>query len=750
VPLEELTAQVKSAKTLVNLVRCIGEAVQVGYEEGRADRACSQYLDQYERKYAHVKILGMSEPVELASIYTEVRIVSPTFLRSYRTSEELQDLFLQEGRNLTNYDDNHDPPRPGLEVANDWKYRFLNLLGAPGAGKSTFLRYIGWLALQSYRLSRTGQGVPDTAELAYRFNLLPVLLELRSLRASHTKDFVALIEEELAASGFPADFGRAALQSGGLLVLLDGLDEVPADRLDDTIQGIRDLVSRHPECRYVTSCRTAFYKDYLTHFTDALLADFTDHQIQNLIKNWFRSDRDRELDTAATLWDLLKDPKHQATRELARTPLLATFLCLVYDVRQQLPTNRAELYGDALRILLERWSASKRVHGEPVFPGLSTKRELLMLEEIAGPAYEREQYFFTVQQSATAIERFLQSDASGPDTVDGRKVVEEIERKQGLLVQRAHDKYSFSHLTLLEYLAASHYYKAGRSQEVAKATLTKERWREVHLLLAGLQEPDADAFLLALATETAERVSSEPLKGLLSWAERIVRVEASPKQTAARRAFMLGFALDRTFDRALHHDRDRTLDRARALDRTFDRALHLTVDLARDLDRTLDLALTLARTLDLDLALDRALDLDLARALDRDRDRDRDRDHVLVVALSRARDRVLARGRSLASMIVRHRMITAERSAGFAEACKNLDGHSTNRGASTDAILRELENALDLPQPEPAFSQDDARQCVEFLACTQRILECREAAERVTQGGWNKVCERLIAPLRSS
>ncbi len=41
---------------------------------------------------------------------------------------------------------------------------------------------------------------------------------------------------------------------GGLLVLLDGLDEVPTDKLDDTIQGIRKLVDQHPECRYVISC----------------------------------------------------------------------------------------------------------------------------------------------------------------------------------------------------------------------------------------------------------------------------------------------------------------------------------------------------------------------------------------------------------------------------------------------------------------------------------------------------------------
>ena len=127
------------------------------------------------------------------------------------------------------------------------------------------------------------------------------------------------------------------------------MDEVPADRLGDTIRAIRDLADRHPRCRYIISCRTAFYKDYFPHFTDALLIDFTDDQIQNLIQNWFH----RERDTAAKLWDLLKAPQHQATRELARTPLLAAFLCLVYDDRQQLPTNRAELYGDALRILLE-------------------------------------------------------------------------------------------------------------------------------------------------------------------------------------------------------------------------------------------------------------------------------------------------------------------------------------------------------------------------------------------------------------
>jgi hypothetical protein len=430
--IEQLADQAKSATTLVELVCCIGNAVvQEGYKKGQADHDCAQYRERYEQRHAQVKILGKAEPVPLASIYTEVRIVPPTFLRGYRTQEELQELFLQKGRSLAGYGFGRDEPRPALEVANDENYRFLNLLGAPGAGKSTFLRYIGGMALQRYRPGATAQGSPDPATTRYQFNLLPVLLELRSLRSAPL-NFVPVIDEELHTNGFPAGFGRAALQAGGLLVLLDGLDEVPADKLDDTIEGIRNLVARHPACRYITSCRTAFYKDFFSRFTDALLTDFTDDQIRNLIANWFRSDRDREFGTAAKFWDLLNSPDHQATRELARTPLLATFLCMVYDDRQQLPTNRAELYGDALRILLERWGASKRVHGESVFTGLSIKRELLMLEGIAGPAYERQQYFFTARELATAIETFLRGDVARPDLVDGQRVLEEIERKQGL------------------------------------------------------------------------------------------------------------------------------------------------------------------------------------------------------------------------------------------------------------------------------------------------------------------------------
>ena len=131
-PASQIIEQVKSATTLVELVWLIGKAVQAEYDEQQADRTCSQYRESYGQRYALVKILGMAQPVPLASIYTEVRIVRPTSLRGYRTQEELQDSFLRNGRSLAGYDFNRHQPRSGLEVANNMNHRFLNLLGVRG------------------------------------------------------------------------------------------------------------------------------------------------------------------------------------------------------------------------------------------------------------------------------------------------------------------------------------------------------------------------------------------------------------------------------------------------------------------------------------------------------------------------------------------------------------------------------------------------------------------------------------------
>ena len=151
---QELADRARSTKTLVDLVWYIGNvATEWKYSKDQAESAYSEYWMRYEKTNAHVKIIDMSKPVELAKIYTEVRIVPPEALPATAPWKSFTIRSFKEIVPLACYDMNRHKPKSGLEVANDTKNQFLSLLGAPGAGKSTFLRYIGLMALRSGRHS---------------------------------------------------------------------------------------------------------------------------------------------------------------------------------------------------------------------------------------------------------------------------------------------------------------------------------------------------------------------------------------------------------------------------------------------------------------------------------------------------------------------------------------------------------------------------------------------------------------------
>jgi predicted NACHT family NTPase len=126
--------------------------------------------------------------------------------------------------------------------------------------------------------------------------------------------------------------------------LLDGLDEVPTDNQDKVIGQIQNFVDQHDQNRFICSCRTAVYRHNFRRFNDVVMADFDDNQIQSFIYNWFQSDLDYKAGTAERCWELLQKEENKAAKELAQTPLLLTFLCLVYNRSQDLPKNRAVLY----------------------------------------------------------------------------------------------------------------------------------------------------------------------------------------------------------------------------------------------------------------------------------------------------------------------------------------------------------------------------------------------------------------------
>ena len=528
----------EGAKASFELARSIieGSALKL-WNENEVRRAMATYHDRYLDRHGNIKVLTMPKPLRLVDMHTAVQFVSPDYLNMFASTESLRELFRERGtRRLPVMEGER---RDGIAVADTTQY--LNVLGAPGAGKSTFLRRLGLEALLPRRtwLTKLTHLFKDTTTFSsITHNCLPVLIELRRLRG---RTITALVREEFQNCGFPEyeRFVDAALEHGRLLILMDGLDEVPRAELDFSITQIRDFVDKYGQNRFVSSCRTAFYKSYFARFTDVVLADFDDEQIKSFIRRWFAStDHDASIESDA-IWRQLRE--QQATLELVRTPLLLTFVCITYDANQKLPANRSNLYKSAFEILLQRWAAEKRVHNERI-ADLSPELEIELLTEIAGTAFREDRIFFTEQDLYEAIARFMTTQVNAPKTISSQEILDAIEVQQGLLVRRTADALSFSHLTMQEYLAARYFGTRDRLPELLRHAFDV-RWREVFLLLFGLGR--SDDLTLELARQVASFAYGHPwLRHLVDWASHSVDEPNTPSHTAAaKRLAVVGIVL---------------------------------------------------------------------------------------------------------------------------------------------------------------------------------------------------------------
>jgi predicted NACHT family NTPase len=490
--------------------------------------ASGEYGKRYFKRHGILKALGMREAVPLESVYTAVQFLDEQEIRSFESIQNLEEAYRQAKKRSFQQQDCQK--QEGLKIANQKQY--LMVLGQPGAGKSTFLRKIGLEALKGKKGG-------------FKHDCIPVFIELKSFTSSQI-DIEKLIVEEFSICGFPSSeqFIAKALEQGKLLILLDGLDEVPTVNTNEVISKIQNFVDRYDKNRFIVSCRTAAYRNNFQRFTDVKLADFDDTQIEQFIGNWFQSEVDKQAGTAQKCWELLQKPEYAAAKELAHTPLLLTFLCLIYDRSQNFPNNRSVLYKKALRILLEEWAAEKRIQKEEIYQGLSTELEESLLSEIAYTGFETDKLFFSQREVVEEIKTFLAGNLNAPKHLDGEAVLNAIAVQQGILVERAEDVYSFSHLTLQEYLTAQYIADNNLIEQLVTGHLSDRRWREVFLLVAGLvrSKNGADDLLLLMEKEAQKYINTPKLQGLLQWADAATKDSEGDFKPVGKRAAAIAIA----------------------------------------------------------------------------------------------------------------------------------------------------------------------------------------------------------------
>ncbi len=264
-------------------------------------------------------------------------------------------------------------------------------------------------------------------------------------------------------------------------------------------------------------------------------------------------------------------------------------LCLVFEDSIDFPGNRSELYEDGVSILIKKWDAQRNIERDQIYKKLSPPRKKDLLSKIAGNTFERGDYFFKQRDLETYIADYIQNlpdTENDPESLklDSEAVLKSIEAQHGLLVERARNIYSFSHLTFQEYFAARKIVTNSNPQALEKdlqilsRRISEKRWREVFLLAIEMLQ-DAERLLQLMKQQVDLLVAGDKtIQMLLQWTRESSLSVQAPYKQAAIRAFYLSFA----YDLAIANTPQRNLNDT--LNRSFNADLAQTLDTNLSLD----------------------------------------------------------------------------------------------------------------------------------------------------------------------
>lgn len=479
----------------------------------------SVHFEMLISQVSNVKILGMQTPMSLKSLYYPANVSTDIRRRIYSPEwEGIDGAELEsESSSSRSSSDNAISYRPasrpvqqrgagkkinGLKACEKGdqyiaKNNRVVILGGPGAGKTTFIKFIA--------LAYSDKDIFKKTSLDQSY--FPIYIQL-PLLAKESCSVIDYISSHLVArtDQYASLFYSRLIETGMCTILMDSLDEVPADLKKSLINNLKEFSKIYPKARIVISCRTADYDQVFEDFSEVELTRLSKEAVKSIVMAWFGKHSDR----AEKLLALLEND--DAVASLTETPLLLSLLCIQFKNDLALPKRKAELYRRCVDALLRDWDTTRGFRRDTAYSQLSDDRKEKIFDAVAGGtcseyiSYEFHESFL-LSTISDEIARF------SLDPNDARGILVEIESHHGIIEKCSAETYEFSHGTMQEYFAARYFVAKRMEMAVLKKYYDNEAWHDVILFMSSMMDDSADVLNFLVEKSSMEKFQNYPAFG---------------------------------------------------------------------------------------------------------------------------------------------------------------------------------------------------------------------------------------------
>ncbi|MBE9207107.1 NACHT domain-containing NTPase [Nostoc sp. LEGE 06077] len=560
----------------------------------------SVYQENIQAQCGTVQILDVAQPIQFQDIYVDIEILEEINSRRWLEIKKFPQVWKKEN-NCLGVADWPQTRGSGMEAVK--KYTKLMVLGKPGSGKTTFL-----------------QAIANSCNLGlFQADYLPIFVRLKDfaedIRGRTQINLSNYLYESFINLGIHEQELTTVFAHGQALILLDGLDEVVAQDSNKIIHKIRQFTEKFYKNKIIITCRLGIQNYKFHGFTEVEIANFRKPQIANFAEKWFRSVAKHPpgvaQELASRFIQKLELIGNLQFLDLAATPILLNFICLIYQFNEDLPVNRAEFYKQVLDLMLIRWDEARGIQRDKFYPNFSLLHKIKLLSHIAAITFPQSSYFQPESHLCQLITDYLvQNFNTSNDTtalqLESASLLQAIEIQQGLLVQRARGIYSFSHISLQQYLTAREIVTNINTQNLAELMnhLNEKYWWEVFLLIVSMLKPADELFKAMKEKIDNLSVKNAKLHNFLTWLTQKAAAVNTSYHPASVRAFYFTIAMPSEYALACSQELAILLDHHLAGNLAEDLALDLALIHGLTVSLGINSEIFLARFSALSLALD--------------------------------------------------------------------------------------------------------------------------------------------------